>query len=140
MNLVGQPWNVVFFVGFVVYVVIRGRFMSRTKANENAVSRVDGVEKVLIAVVSIGTMVLPLVYLFTTWLGFADYVLPASAPWIGTGVMIAALWLFWRSHATRSDGSPAWVSREPTDLAMSSITPTAAMVGVGRMGRPSVSL
>jgi protein-S-isoprenylcysteine O-methyltransferase Ste14 len=94
-----QPWNLVFLIGFVVYVSLRGVFKQRTKSNKQAVSRADALEKTLMAIVIPGGLLLPLVYLFTPWLGFADYHLPASAPWFGTVLMIAALWLFWRSHA-----------------------------------------
>ena len=94
-----QPWNLVFLVGFIVYVCLRGVFKQRTKCNKPAVTRVDALEKTLLAIVIPGSLLLPLVYLFTPWLAFADYRLPAIAPWLGTMLMIAALWLFWRSHA-----------------------------------------
>ena len=94
-----QPWNLVFLVGFIAYVSIRGVYKRRTQINQQAVSRADAVEKILIALVIPGSLLLPVVYLFTPWLGFADYHLPALAPWLGTALMIAALWLFWRSHA-----------------------------------------
>jgi protein-S-isoprenylcysteine O-methyltransferase Ste14 len=43
-------------------------------------------------------MLLPVLYLFTPLLAFADYRLPPFAPWCGAGIMAAGLWLFWRSH------------------------------------------
>ena len=50
-----------------------------------------------------GMQVLPLVYVFSSWLDFADYYLPTwagmTAGWSGTAVFAAALWLLWRSHA-----------------------------------------
>jgi len=94
-----QSWNVVFLIGFSVYVCIRGVFKQRTKSNEQAVGHVDVLEKTLMAIVIPGGLLLPLLYLFTRWLDFANYHLPAFAPWLGTPLMIAALWLFWRSHA-----------------------------------------
>jgi len=93
------PLNIVFLVGFIVYVTIRGFYKQRTKGNQLALSRVDGVEKALLIIVIPGGLFLPLIYLFTPWLSFADYTLPAFTPWCGTLLMIAALWLFWRSHA-----------------------------------------
>jgi protein-S-isoprenylcysteine O-methyltransferase Ste14 len=36
-------------------------------------------------------------------LAFADYELPSFATWLGTGVMLLAIWLFWRSHADLGD-------------------------------------
>jgi len=94
-----QPWNLVFLIGFIVYVSLRGVFKQRTKCNQQAVSRVDALEKVLMAIVIPGGLLLPVVYLVTPWLAFADYHLPAFAPWFGAVLMVAALWLFWRSHA-----------------------------------------
>lgn len=94
-----QPWNLVFLIGFIVYLCLRGVYKQRTKGNEPTVSRMDALEKILLVMVIPGSLFLPVVYLFTPWLAFADYHLPAFAPWSGTVLMMAALWLFWRSHA-----------------------------------------
>jgi protein-S-isoprenylcysteine O-methyltransferase Ste14 len=94
-----KPWNLFFLIGWIVYVGIRGMFKQRTKGNEIAVRRMDATEKLLMALVIPGGLLLPLVYLFTPWLAFADYQLPAVLPWCGTVLMLAALWLFYRSHA-----------------------------------------
>lgn len=94
-----QPWNLVFLVGFIVYVTIRGVYKQRTKGNQLVLRRVDAVEKALLIAVISGSLLLPLIYLFTPWLSFADYPLPAFAPWSGAPLMMLALWLFWKSHA-----------------------------------------
>ena len=91
--------NIVFLVGFIVYVTIRGVFERRARINEKMVRRLDAVEKILLFFVGIGSLLLPVLYLFTPLLAFADYRLPVFAPWLGTALMIAALWLFYRSHA-----------------------------------------
>lgn len=94
-----QPWNIVFLIGFIAYLTIRGVFARRTKSNELVVRRVDALEKTLLGIVIPTSTLLPLLYLFTPLLGFADYRLPAFAQWSGAVLMVAALWLFWRSHA-----------------------------------------
>jgi protein-S-isoprenylcysteine O-methyltransferase Ste14 len=94
-----QIWNIVFLAGFLVYGGVRGVFKKRTESNQATISRLDGMEKALIALVIPGSLLLPLIYLFTPWLNFADYRLPPWAPWCGVVLMLAALWLFWRSHA-----------------------------------------
>lgn len=94
-----QLSNIVFLIGFIAYGTIRGVFERRTKGNETAVSRVDWRDRTLMVIVFVGNLLLPVLYLFTPWLAFADYRLTAFAPWCGTAVMGAALWLFWRSHA-----------------------------------------
>lgn len=94
-----EPWNLVFLIGFIIYVVIRGIFEGRAKGNEKMLSRVDAREKGIMAIVFIGNLLLPLLYLFTPFLSFADYQLPAFAPWCGVVAMATALWLFWRAHS-----------------------------------------
>jgi protein-S-isoprenylcysteine O-methyltransferase Ste14 len=78
---------------------IRREYFRRTKGNEKVLQRFDALEKVLLFIVSLGSLLLPALYLFTPLLRFADYRLPAAVPWCGVAVMAAALWLFWRSHA-----------------------------------------
>lgn len=94
-----QPWDLVFLVGFIVYVVFRGVFIERTKGTEKTVRRVDLRDRSLMFVVFVGSLLLPVVYLLTPWLASADYRLPPLVPWCGAVLMAVALWLFWRSHA-----------------------------------------
>lgn len=94
-----EPWNLFYAVCFVVFYRIRGIYMNRTKKEKKTVRRMDGMEKALLFAMFPGTFLLPLLYLLTPLLSFADYTLPAWLPWIGAVMMIASLWLFWRSHA-----------------------------------------
>ena len=98
MNIL-QPFNAIFFVGFIAYIAIRGVYARRTKGLERVHRQVDGLENFLMLLVIPPGLLLPVLYLFTPLLSFADYRLPAFAPWCGVVVMVAALWLFWRSHA-----------------------------------------
>lgn len=97
MNL--SFWNIVFLVGFIVYACIRGVFEERAKGNEIRDDRMDTLEKLLLVLMAPGSLLLPLLYLFTHWLSFADYHLPVIAQPAGAVIMIAALWIFYRSHA-----------------------------------------
>lgn len=94
-----RPWDLIFLAGFIVYVAIRGVFDSRAGKVPARISRRDALELALLILVGIGSLGLPLLYLFTPWLGFADYRLSALDPWLGAALMLAALWLFYRSHA-----------------------------------------
>ena len=98
MNI-ARPWNLVFFAGFVAYTAIRAAYARRVKHAPTTHRQVDATEKALLLLVIPASLLLPLLYLFTPWLRFADYPLPRFAPWVGAIVMLAALWLFWRSHA-----------------------------------------
>ena len=93
-----QAWNLVFLIGVIVYVWIRGVFGGRTKRNQKVLSRVDTRDRTLLALVVVGNIILPALYLLTPWLAFADYHLPAFIPWCGAVTMVIALWLFWRAH------------------------------------------
>lgn len=94
-----QSWNIVLLLGLAAYVIIRGVFEQRVKTNVAIVRRSGHRDGLLILLMAIGGLVLPIVYAFTPLLAFADYQLPAFVPWIGLTSMLAALWLFWRSHA-----------------------------------------
>ena len=91
--------EIIFIVGFVIYVVIRGVFEQHSKRAGKVIKRVQRREMVVILVMALGTMVLPIFYLLSPFLSFADYRLPRSAPYFGTPIMLFALWLFWKSHA-----------------------------------------
>ncbi len=97
MNVL-QPPNALFFIGLVVYFWIRHVFMNRTKTEKKIVRRIDGVEKLLLGMMLSAVLLLPLLYLFTPILSFGDYYLPWSVRWAGSAIMVASLWLFWRSH------------------------------------------
>jgi protein-S-isoprenylcysteine O-methyltransferase Ste14 len=97
MNVLA-PWNLVYLCGFVAFYWIRHKFIQRTKHETKTLRRFDLQEKLLLAAMFPGTFLLPLLYLFTPLLSFADYRLPAPLPWAGAVTMAASLWLFWRSH------------------------------------------
>lgn len=99
MNIVRQPWAAFFFVSFIVYTTTRAIYARRTRGLAKSHRQVDRLEKALLLMVIPSSLLLPLLYLFTPLLNFANYDLPPAAPWIGAVLMLVALWLFWRSHA-----------------------------------------
>src|SRR5688572_3905438 len=94
-----EPWNIVYLAGFAVYFWIRRVFFQRTRHETKAVSKFDRSERILLAAMSVPVILLPMFYLFTPLLAFADYRLPRFVPWAGAAALVASLWLFWRSHA-----------------------------------------
>jgi protein-S-isoprenylcysteine O-methyltransferase Ste14 len=113
-----DPWNVVFLAGFLAYATIRGVYESRTKGVERVDTRMaDARDRALVGAMVVGGLVLPVLYLATPWLDFADYRLPAALPWLGAAVMAIALWLFWRSHADLGlNWSPTLAIRKDHEL------------------------
>ena len=93
-----EPPNAVFFTGLVVQFMIRHHFIQRTKSEKKTVRQVDRIEKICLAAVLPTALLLPPLYCFTPLLSFADYDLASSIRWAGSAIMVASLWLFWRSH------------------------------------------
>lgn len=99
MNILDHWSHAAFFVGFVVYMRTRHSFEARFKGTESLERRFDRVERVTLMLVGIGVAILPLLFLFSPWLAFADVSLPLWCEVLGGVLMLAGLWLFWRSHA-----------------------------------------
>jgi protein-S-isoprenylcysteine O-methyltransferase Ste14 len=58
---------------------------------------------------SLGLVILPIIYIVTPWLSFADYNLPAWAGVLGIVIFAAAWWLLWRSHVELGDSWTPYV-------------------------------
>lgn len=90
--------KILFMIGIVSSFVIRLPYQRENKKNKIAYDRKTMQEKVLILLVFIGMIILPLIYVMSPWLNFANYSLPLWANWLGVAAFAVALWLFWRSH------------------------------------------
>jgi protein-S-isoprenylcysteine O-methyltransferase Ste14 len=86
--------KVVFIAGMIMQIIIRYPYRDRAKSGQK-----ERQEQLLLILLSIGELILPLIYIFTDWLAFADYSVPLWVIGIGIVVMIIGLWLFWRSHS-----------------------------------------
>ena len=69
----------------------------KPKKNQLKKNLESRLEQTLLSLSSLGFL-LPLVYLFSSWLEFADYALPSWVSWIGAGLFAAALFLLWKAH------------------------------------------
>jgi len=100
--VVDTPWRAIFLVGFVLGSLIRWYYARGHRRTRPARRFSGAVDTVLVLLAGVGLM-LPVLYLPTHWLEFADYRLP---PWadltgglLGTLSFAAGLWVFWRAHA-----------------------------------------
>jgi protein-S-isoprenylcysteine O-methyltransferase Ste14 len=91
-------FEVFFLAGFVAGTVIRNVYTLRCRKIKTMKKRKSAADIILIGAAGIA-MTLPLCYLFTAWLDFADYQLPGWLGWTGTVVFVMSLLLLWRSHA-----------------------------------------
>ena len=91
--------KILFVLLIVIMTLIRSPYQRRNKANKIMVDHKDRQEKILLPLVSIGMSLIPLIYIVSPLLSFADYTIPFWTLGVGVVVMAAGLWLFWRSHA-----------------------------------------
>jgi len=88
-----------YLIGLIVGSFIRAWYLRRYKQDRKAIFREEGFVVGLLASLWGVAILLPLLHMFTRWLSFADFDLPAWAGWIGVATFAVALWLLWRSHA-----------------------------------------
>ena len=90
--------DVIFLVGFVVGSVIRKIYASKSRGIKTEKKYSNVLDITLVALAGIG-LAMPLLYLLTPWLDFANYSLPKWCGWVGTIVFAGAILMLWRSHA-----------------------------------------
>ncbi len=87
------------FLGLIVTIVIRIPYDKRSASTKVEADFKTAREKLLLAVVAIGVMLLPLVFIFTPFLSFADHELEPVSFWLGAMLLGLNIWLFYRSHS-----------------------------------------
>ena len=92
----------VFMAFTAAYLAIRGVFIRRARRQQKT-DKGDLRDRLLIALVGVGQIVLPLLFVWTPALGFADRAQPSTCLPLGVVAMAAGLWLFWRSHVDLGD-------------------------------------
>lgn len=88
----------IYLTGLLVMVIVRGKYVLKTKDNEILRSHRDSLEKFLIIQIVAGGFLLPIVYLFTSWLDFANYWLSEDSIVVAAISDCLALYLMWRAH------------------------------------------
>ena len=91
--------KIVYGIGTLITALIRLPYWWRARRSRIVVDRKTAREKSLLALLSIGLGALPLAYIFTPWLNFANYRLRLWAGWTGAASFAVGLWLLWRAHA-----------------------------------------
>ena len=90
--------KLIWLAGGVLWFVIR--FPHQRRARKIKVARSVGGrrDQLLLAASLTGLAIIPLIYLITGFWGFADYHFNPLLAWLGTILMVAALWLFYETH------------------------------------------
>jgi len=91
-------FKIVYFVEFLLISVVRSTHTAKYRTLKTILDRKTLLDVVLLGLAGI-VMLIPLVYVFSSVLDFADYVLLNWIGWIGVVLFGLAIWLLWRSHA-----------------------------------------
>ena len=95
-----NTFKIVFLIGWAVYFLgVYAPNMRRYRRTKITEAHTRGLDAALDILAFIGWQGIPLIYVFTSRLNFADYTLPAPAGWIGAALLAAAVLLLWRAYA-----------------------------------------
>ncbi|MFC2161529.1 protein-S-isoprenylcysteine O-methyltransferase, partial [Acidobacteriota bacterium] len=124
-------FEIIYLILFVGASIIRGVMVSRVpqwwkKKDQIAHSKATGLDMSLLIISSLGMVLLPMVYIFSKWFDFADYLLPSLLSqilgWMGAAIFVFALYLLYKSHADMGQNfSPELALREEHKLITSGI-------------------
>ncbi|MEM7061121.1 MAG: protein-S-isoprenylcysteine O-methyltransferase [Pseudomonadota bacterium] len=90
--------SIAWLAGSIAMFFIRMPFAQSTTDNTISKSRKDVLESALLAGMTISMMLLPVVFLLSGYLSFANYALPDWMTALGAIALLPALYVVWRSH------------------------------------------
>jgi protein-S-isoprenylcysteine O-methyltransferase Ste14 len=102
MRMFDDTLQFVFLVGLIVLETIRYPHRMRNKRERRGkkipgqYARVSDVTLDMLAFT--GTEIIPLIYIFSPWLDFANYRLPQWTGWAGALIFGCAIGMLWRAH------------------------------------------
>jgi protein-S-isoprenylcysteine O-methyltransferase Ste14 len=96
-------FEMIFFIGLIIVEVIRFphrlRVSQYRKRNKMQESRIDFGESILLTMGFVGMWVIPLIYLFSSWIDGADLSLSSSMGWFGGILFLCVIAIIWKAHA-----------------------------------------
>lgn len=96
--MLDTPIEIIYLIEYIAITVVRSIHTSPYRRLTVAQDRKSTLDVAMLGLAGIA-MILPLVYLFSSWLSFADYALPEWLGWIGAVLFAGGIWMLWRSHA-----------------------------------------
>lgn len=82
----------------IITSIIRTPHTKKNKENRIDINKKGKQEQFLLILVMIGMMPIPLLYIFSPFLDFANYELPLYIEILGGLIALLGIWLFYRSH------------------------------------------
>jgi protein-S-isoprenylcysteine O-methyltransferase Ste14 len=90
-------FKIVYFVELILITAVRSAGTAKYRRTSVEEDRSTTLDKILLALNGVG-MLIPIFYVFSDWLDFADYSLPAWMSWIGAVLFVGAAALLWATH------------------------------------------
>jgi protein-S-isoprenylcysteine O-methyltransferase Ste14 len=90
--------KIIYLVLFVIVFIVRKRFTTTNKQQEFIIQKKSAGDILLLAFDGIG-MILPVLYVLSTMLDFANYGMPDWWSWLGVVLFIDAIIILYLSHA-----------------------------------------
>ncbi len=88
----------VYLIGLLTASVVRKYYLKGLTQKEK-MEALKGRDGPLLILVAIPMFILPIIYVFTQKLDFANYHLPSGVGWLGAPIFAVAIWLLWRAHS-----------------------------------------
>ena len=109
-------FQLVYLIELILISVVRGVSTTKYRGLETAEDHSTRLDLVLLGLSGVG-MILPLFYIFSPWLDFADYRLPDWLGWVGAAIFAGASLLLWFTHqALGRNWTPTLGFRQEHDL------------------------
>jgi protein-S-isoprenylcysteine O-methyltransferase Ste14 len=90
-------FKIIYFIQLMIAIIIRKSYERKYIRLHVEIQKKSTIELALLGLNGIG-MLVPVVYVFSSWLDFANYTLPDWLGWVGVVLFSFAIWLLWRSH------------------------------------------
>ena len=95
--MVHNIFKLVYFIEMVLISVVRSVSTIKYRKLETVEDRSSTVDNTMLALAGVG-MIIPLFFIFSSWLDFANYSLPNWLGWIGAVLFAGASVLLWKTH------------------------------------------
>ena len=90
-------FKIIYFIELMVATTIRKIYTSGKKESNLIIQKKSTIELIFLVLNGVG-MIVPIIYVFSSVLDFANYSLPNWLGWAGIVIFALAIWLLWRSH------------------------------------------
>ena len=90
-------YKIIYFIELVLITAVRSAGTTKFRRLGTAEDRSSTLDSILLAINGVG-MIIPIFYVFSSWLDFADFSLPTWTRWIGVVLFAFAAYILWLTH------------------------------------------